>query len=148
MSSEAWRGFATTRTATACGTRVTTGPSVPTATSGSPWRSAAAAAARQTRHERGEPRVRTVNDRPSIHPTSRAEWRQWLERHHQASDGVNVVQWRRVTGKPRLSYDDLVEEALCFGWIDSRYRRLDDQRSSIMMTPRRPTSVWAASNKE
>jgi uncharacterized protein YdeI (YjbR/CyaY-like superfamily) len=83
-----------------------------------------------------------------IHPATRRDWRAWLEAHHDTSPGVHVIQWRASTGRPRIPYDDLVEEALCFGWIDGRMNRLDDDRSMIMMTPRKPTSVWARSNKE
>jgi uncharacterized protein YdeI (YjbR/CyaY-like superfamily) len=60
---------------------------------------------------------------------------------------VEVVQWRTSSARPRLSYDELVEEALCFGWIDSRYHTIDDRRSAITMTPRRKKSAWASSNK-
>lgn len=87
-------------------------------------------------------------DYERIHPETRAEWRAWLEAHHDTSPGAGVVHWRTVTGRRRLTYDDLVEEALCFGWIDSRLKRLDDERSMITMTPRTPTSIWARSNKE
>ncbi len=59
-----------------------------------------------------------------------------------------VIQWRTVTGRRRLDYEELVEEALCFGWIDSTAKKLDDERSMITMTPRRPTSVWSRSNKD
>lgn len=83
-----------------------------------------------------------------IHPATRSEWRAWLAAHHDSCPGVWVVQWRTATGRPRLAYDDLVEEALCFGWIDGRANPLDDDRSMLMMTPRKPTSVWARSNKE
>jgi len=83
-----------------------------------------------------------------FHPRTRAEWRGWLETHHDHSPGVWVVTWRTGAARPRLGYEDLVEEALCFGWIDSRAKRLDDERSMITMTPRRPGSVWSRSNKE
>lgn len=83
-----------------------------------------------------------------IHPETRAQWRDWLEVHHDRSPGVWVIQWRTATGRRRLSYEELVEEALCFGWIDSTMRKLDDERSMIRMTPRRSTSVWSRSNKD
>ena len=83
-----------------------------------------------------------------IHPQTRAEWREWLKAHHDRSPGAWVIHWRTATGRRRLSYEELVEEALCFGWIDSRLRRLDDDRSMIAMTPRRPASVWSRSNKD
>lgn len=83
-----------------------------------------------------------------IHPETRPEWRAWLEAHHDTSPGVWVVLWRATTGKGGVTYDDLVEEALCFGWIDGRANPLDDERSMLMMTRRKPTSAWARSNKE
>ena len=92
--------------------------------------------------------VKTVAEYERIHPQTRAEWRDWLETHHDRSPGAWVIQWRTATGRRRLSYEDLVEEGLCFGWIDSKARKLDDERSMITMTPRRPTSVWSRSNKE
>jgi uncharacterized protein YdeI (YjbR/CyaY-like superfamily) len=83
-----------------------------------------------------------------IHPETRAEWRDWLEAHHDRRPGVWVIQWRTATSRRRLSYEELVEEALCFGWIDSTMKKLDDERSMITMTPRRPRSVWSRSNKD
>jgi uncharacterized protein YdeI (YjbR/CyaY-like superfamily) len=87
-------------------------------------------------------------DHEQIHPETRAEWRSWLEENHDRSPGVWLVQWRTATGRSRLTYEDAIEEALCFGWIDSLARRLDDERSMITMTPRRPKGVWSRSNKE
>lgn len=89
-----------------------------------------------------------VSDYARVHPETRAEWRAWLAANHATSPGIWLVQWRTVTGRPVLSYEDSVEEALCFGWIDSRAKRLDDERSMITMTPRKPASAWSRSNKE
>jgi uncharacterized protein YdeI (YjbR/CyaY-like superfamily) len=89
-----------------------------------------------------------VADHERLHPQTRSEWRAWLEAHHSTSPGVQLVQWRRSTGRQELSYDELVEEALCFGWIDSKAATLDADRSTITMTPRRPGGTWARSNKE
>jgi uncharacterized protein YdeI (YjbR/CyaY-like superfamily) len=83
-----------------------------------------------------------------VHPETRAEWRAWLAANHATSPGVWLVQWRTPTGRRRFEYDEAVEEALCFGWIDSLAKRLDDDRSMITMTPRKPTSGWSRSNKE
>jgi len=83
-----------------------------------------------------------------VHLETRAEWRRWLEEPHDDSPGVWLVRWRTATGRRRPSYEEWVEEALCFGWIDSRARRLDDERSMIAMTPRRATGVWSRANKE
>jgi uncharacterized protein YdeI (YjbR/CyaY-like superfamily) len=92
-------------------------------------------------------RVR-VADYEQVHPETRAEWRAWLAANHASSPGVWLVQWRTPTGRRRLEYDEAVEEALCFGWIDSLAKRLDGERSMITMTPRKPTSGWSRSNKE
>jgi uncharacterized protein YdeI (YjbR/CyaY-like superfamily) len=88
-----------------------------------------------------------VVDYERVHPETRAEWRAWLEAHHDRSPGVSLVQWRTATGRRQISYDDMVEEALCFGWVDSRAGTLDAERSMITMTPRKPTSIWARTNK-
>ena len=78
----------------------------------------------------------------------RAAWRRWLERNHGTAKGVWVVSWRTQTGKPRVEYDALVEEALCFGWIDGHQKPVDDERIMQLITPRRPGSAWASSNKK
>jgi uncharacterized protein YdeI (YjbR/CyaY-like superfamily) len=65
-----------------------------------------------------DPRGRTAIDAPenSVHPLSRRAWRKWLQKHHLRKVGVWVVSYKKATGKPRLEYEDAVEEALCFGW--------------------------------
>jgi uncharacterized protein YdeI (YjbR/CyaY-like superfamily) len=83
-----------------------------------------------------------------VHHDDRATWRRWLERHHATTKGVWVVSWRAQTGKPRVDYDALVEEALCFGWIDGHQKPVDDERIMQLLTPRRPGSAWASSNKK
>jgi uncharacterized protein YdeI (YjbR/CyaY-like superfamily) len=82
-----------------------------------------------------------------VHPTTVAQWRRWLGRHHASSTGVWLVSWRTHTGKRRISYEDAVTEALAFGWIDSKARTLDDDRSVLWFCPRKPTSGWSRSNK-
>jgi uncharacterized protein YdeI (YjbR/CyaY-like superfamily) len=84
----------------------------------------------------------------SIHPTTRAELRQWLEENHSRTEGVWLISYKRAAGKPAIEYDEIVEEALCFGWIDSKGNKLDDERSMLWIAPRRPGSNWARSNKE
>ncbi len=83
-----------------------------------------------------------------LHVHSRQELRDWLSANHLVSQGVWLITYRRATGKPRPSYDEIVEELLCFGWIDSRLRKLDDMRTMLLCTPRSPTSQWSKSNKE
>ena len=80
-------------------------------------------------------------------PVDRADWRAWLEANHASARGVWVVTYKRGSGKAVVAYDDLVEEALCFGWIDSRPGKLDDERTMLRFTPRKKGSVWAATNK-
>jgi uncharacterized protein YdeI (YjbR/CyaY-like superfamily) len=77
-----------------------------------------------------------------------AGWRTWLERHHESSPGVWLVLHKRGGSVTSLTYPAAVEEALCFGWIDGQGRRRDDGSSFLRMTPRRPRSVWSASNVE
>jgi len=76
----------------------------------------------------------------------RADWRDWLARNHERSRGVWLVTWKKSAGRPRVDYDAAVEEALCFGWVDSKSRSVDDERTSLFFTPRRPTSSWSESN--
>jgi uncharacterized protein YdeI (YjbR/CyaY-like superfamily) len=84
----------------------------------------------------------------AIHPKTRAQWRRWLERHHARAEGVWLVMYKAATGKPRMGYDAAVEEALCWGWIDSRTRTLDDERAMLWMSPRRAGTGWSRSNKD
>jgi len=84
---------------------------------------------------------------PRLAPRSRAEWRRWLARHHAESSGVWLVLPKKASGLPGPTYDESVEEALCFGWIDSRTRPLDEQRRLQWYCPRRPGSIWSALNK-
>jgi uncharacterized protein YdeI (YjbR/CyaY-like superfamily) len=77
----------------------------------------------------------------------RATWRAWLEENHTRDVGVWLVSFKTASGKPRVGYDASVEEALCFGWIDSTGRSVDESRSMQLFTPRRPRSVWSQSNK-
>ncbi len=81
-------------------------------------------------------------------PESRAAWRAWLRAHYAKTKGVWCVTFKKGQGEPELSYDDIVEEALCFGWVDSRPRALDDARTMLWFTPRKPGSGWSKPNKD
>ena len=83
-----------------------------------------------------------------FHPLSRQEWRGWLAENHDKFEGIWFVYYKKPTGKPRVSYDEAVEEALCFGWIDSLPRKVDEERSKLLFTPRKAKSVWSKLNKE
>jgi uncharacterized protein YdeI (YjbR/CyaY-like superfamily) len=84
---------------------------------------------------------------PVYHAESRAQWRRWLEVNHATARGVWLCSWRASTGRPACSYVDAVEEALCFGWIDSTVYVLDDERRLQLMTPRKPKSTWTRLNR-
>ena len=77
----------------------------------------------------------------------RRQWRAWLARHHASSPGVWLVFHKEHTGRASLPYEDAVCEALCFGWIDSLIKRLDDDRFARKFTPRKPTSRWSDINR-
>jgi uncharacterized protein YdeI (YjbR/CyaY-like superfamily) len=83
-----------------------------------------------------------------IHPKTPAGWRSWLEKNHAKHVGVWVIYYRASTGKRRLSWEEAVREALCFGWIDSKSKSIDDERYKQIFTPRKPTSVWSKINKQ
>jgi len=87
-------------------------------------------------------------DEPRIQPESRAAWRAWLAEHHRRDSGVWFVSWKRRTGRATVSYEEAVEEALCFGWVDGVLGRVDDERTMRWFAPRRPKSTWARTNKE
>ena len=79
---------------------------------------------------------------------TRGAWRQWLAKHHASSPGVWVLRHKQHTGVKSMPYEDLVREALCFGWVDSLIKRLDESRYAIKVTPRRPTSKWSDPNRK
>jgi uncharacterized protein YdeI (YjbR/CyaY-like superfamily) len=78
---------------------------------------------------------------------TRKQWREWLTKHHASSAGIWLVRHKQHTGVESMPYEDLVCEALCFGWVDSLVRRLDDDRYAIKVTPRKPASKWSDSNR-
>jgi uncharacterized protein YdeI (YjbR/CyaY-like superfamily) len=79
---------------------------------------------------------------------NREEWRAWLAKHHTSSPGVWLVFYKQHTGRKSMSVEDAGREALCFGWIDSLIKRLDDDRYAVKVTPRKPTSKWSDVNRK
>ena len=77
---------------------------------------------------------------------TRQAWRQWLLQHHSTVSEIWLVYFKKHTGKPSVAYNDAVEEAICFGWIDGLIRRLDDERYMQRYTPRTRNSRWSALN--
>jgi len=83
-----------------------------------------------------------------VHAERVEEWREWLRDHHETSPGVWLISWKNSTGRPRVTYEDSVVEALAYGWIDSTQRTLDDQRVMQYFCRRKPTSGWSKLNKQ
>jgi len=84
--------------------------------------------------------------RKTLYVTSRDKWRDWLSTHGQSETEVWLIYYKKDSGRPRIPYDHAVEEALCFGWIDSIVKRMDDQKFAQKFTPRRAGSRWSALN--
>lgn len=84
----------------------------------------------------------------SIHPKSRAEWRKWPEKNHTRNEGIWLISYKKATGEARVDYDESVEEALCFGWIDSKGNKLDEERTMLWFAPRRAGTGWSKLNKD
>jgi len=78
---------------------------------------------------------------------SKQEWRAWLAKNHASCPGIWLVRYKTHSGVLSMPYEDVVREALCFGWIDSLIKRLDDDRYLIKVTPRKPESKWSAINR-
>lgn len=88
-----------------------------------------------------------LDDAPHVHADDRETWHAWLLANHATVRGAWLVTWRASSGRRGLGYEAAIEEALCFGWVDSTGGRYDDQRGRLYFAPRKPRSVWAASNK-
>ena len=86
--------------------------------------------------------------KPLLLVETQDEWRAWLERNHDESSGVWLVSWKKATGKPIVPFTDVVDEALCFGWVDSKINRLDEERAIRLFTPRNLKSTWSRINKD
>jgi uncharacterized protein YdeI (YjbR/CyaY-like superfamily) len=78
---------------------------------------------------------------------NRSEWRAWLRKNHNSAKEIWLVYYNKQSGKPRIPYNDAVEEALCFGWIDSIVKKLDRERFAQRFSPRKPRSNWSETNK-
>ena len=82
---------------------------------------------------------------PRFFPTP-ADWRRWLEENHETAPDVLVGFYRKGSGRPSITWQEAVDGALCFGWIDSVKRRIDDESYSLRFTPRRSRSIWSEVN--
>jgi uncharacterized protein YdeI (YjbR/CyaY-like superfamily) len=81
-----------------------------------------------------------------LYVKNRDEWRTWLDEHHSTVQGIWLIYYKKPSGKPRIPYNDAVEEALCFGWIDGKIKRVNDDYYIQWFTPRRPGSRWSKLN--
>ena len=91
---------------------------------------------------------KSIGPKLLLHVTRRQEWRAWLRKHRKSARETWLVFYKKRTGRPRIPYNDAVEEALAFGWIDSTARKIDEDRFAQRFTPRNPKSPYSAANIE
>lgn len=84
----------------------------------------------------------------TYYPQNRAAWRQWLEENHQSKSSIWLVYYTKKSNIPSISWREAVDEALCFGWIDSTRKKVDDSSSIQYFSKRKPKSIWSKINKE
>ncbi|MEL6222733.1 MAG: YdeI/OmpD-associated family protein [Cyanobacteria bacterium J06627_8] len=85
---------------------------------------------------------------PEFQPNTLAEWRDWLEANHSQSSGIWLITFKKSSGKQQLTQDMAIEEALCFGWIDSKPGKIDSERTKLWFSPRKPQTGWSQLNKK
>jgi uncharacterized protein YdeI (YjbR/CyaY-like superfamily) len=88
-----------------------------------------------------------VDNLDRVEVTSRTQWRAWLAENHTRSEGIWLVLYKKHCADRHVRWPDVVQEALCFGWIDSRTRRVDDDRTMLLFSPRKSGSTWSTVNK-
>lgn len=84
----------------------------------------------------------------TLYVSDRKTWRTWLRQHYKSEKEIWLVYYKKGSARPRIAYNDAVEEALCFGWIDSTIRTIDDKRFAQRFSPRKPKSSYSPANKE
>jgi uncharacterized protein YdeI (YjbR/CyaY-like superfamily) len=89
-----------------------------------------------------------LDERNTFYAANRRQWRAWLKKNYRTEKEIRLVFYKAHTGKARVSYNDAVEEALCFGWIDSTVRKMDAERYAQRFSPRKPGSPYSQANKE
>lgn len=83
-----------------------------------------------------------------LHVIGRDDWRAWLRKNHDVKKEIWLIYYKKHTGKPRIPYNDAVEEAICFGWIDSTVKKIDEEKFVQKFTPRKARSKWSEANKK
>jgi uncharacterized protein YdeI (YjbR/CyaY-like superfamily) len=89
-----------------------------------------------------------LNGIRTFNPTNRSAWRKWLSKNHKSTEPVRVAIYHKNSGAPNLTYADVVEEALCFGWIDNRANKRDDESMYLRLVPRKENGNWSRLNRE
>ena len=84
----------------------------------------------------------------TLHVKTAKSWRNWLKKHHKTKKEIWLIYYRKASGRPRISYNDAVEQALCFGWIDSIIKKLDADRTVQRFSPRKPGAKYSQANIE
>jgi len=84
----------------------------------------------------------------TISPKNRQEWREWLQENHDKKQSVWLIYYKKKSNIPTVTYSEAVDEALCFGWIDSKAKPLDEEKFMQFFSKRKPKSVWSRINKE
>jgi uncharacterized protein YdeI (YjbR/CyaY-like superfamily) len=92
--------------------------------------------------------LKTLKRLKTFYAANRNEWRAWLEKRHETETDVWLIYYKKASALPRVPYDDAVEEALCFGWVDSLVKRLDDEKFAQKFTPRKDQQKWSEHNKK
>ena len=87
-----------------------------------------------------------MDKKKQVYCSNRSDWCKWLTENADKEKEIWLIYYKKHTGKPRVSYDDAVEEAICFGWIDSTIKRIDDEKYMQKFTPRNKGSNWSAHN--
>jgi uncharacterized protein YdeI (YjbR/CyaY-like superfamily) len=86
-------------------------------------------------------------DTPEYYPKNRGQWRLWLSKKHDRAHAVWVICYKKGSNQATISYDELVEECLCFGWVDSKPNKIDEEKFKLFCARRKPTSAWSGTNK-
>jgi uncharacterized protein YdeI (YjbR/CyaY-like superfamily) len=92
--------------------------------------------------------VSRIDNYPHVEIVERGKWRAWLEENHSRAEGAWVVTFKKHCPDRHVPWPDVVQESICFGWIDSRTRRVDDDRVKLLVSPRKPGSIWSAVNRK
>lgn len=92
--------------------------------------------------------METYEGRTAVYARSRVEWRKWLKKNHLAEKAVWLILYHKKSNVKSIGYNEAMEEALCFGWIDSKAKKRDGESFYLTFTPRNPKSRWSIPNKE